>query len=47
MRGISTITTFIVIKNDKDVLWIPVLDIIASIIAIILVYKVYIVCKCK
>ena len=40
MRGISTITTFIVIKNDKDVLWIPVLDIIASIIAIILVYKV-------
>lgn len=35
MKSISTILTFIVIKNDSDLVLIPVLDITSSIIAII------------
>lgn len=37
MRGISTLFTFILVKNDSDILWIPVLDIIGSSISIVLV----------
>lgn len=37
MKSISTILTFIFVKNDSDILWIPILDILGSFIAIILV----------
>lgn len=37
MRCISTVLTFIFVKSDTDVLWIPILDIIASFVAILLV----------
>lgn len=41
MKVISTILTFILVKNDSDLLLIPILDILSSFIAIILVlYKV-------
>lgn len=40
MRGISTIFTFVFVKNNNDILWIPILDSIASIIAIAFVYRV-------
>lgn len=38
MRGIATILTFFMVKDDSDLLWIPVLDIIGSLIAIVLVW---------
>lgn len=38
MKIISTIFTFILIKNDGDVLLIPILDIISSFIAVLLVF---------
>lgn len=38
MKVISTVLTFVFIKNDSNLLWIPVLDIISSFIAIILVF---------
>lgn len=34
MKGISTTLTFFCVKSDSDILWIPLLDIISSIIAI-------------
>ena len=37
MKVISTVLTFVFIKNDSNLLWIPVLDIISSFIAIVLV----------
>ncbi len=37
MRGISALLTFIFVKEDKDILWIPVLDILGSLVAICLV----------
>ena len=37
MKGIATALTFVFVHQDIDVLWIPVLDIIGSIIAIIFV----------
>lgn len=41
MKVISTILTFILVKNDSDLLLMPILDILSSFIAIILVlYKV-------
>ncbi len=40
MRGISTATTFVLIKENDDILWIPLLDCLASIVAIVLIYKV-------
>lgn len=39
MKGISTLFTFVVVKSDVDILWIPILEIIGSFIAIILVIK--------
>lgn len=38
MKVISTILTFVLIKNDSDLLLIPILEILSSIFAIILVY---------
>lgn len=37
MKGISTVLTFLLVKDDQDILWIPVLDIISSCFAIIFV----------
>lgn len=37
MRGISALLTFIFVKEDKDILWIPALDILGSLVAIGLV----------
>lgn len=37
MRGIATVLTFVFVKNDASVLWIPILDIVGSLVAIILV----------
>lgn len=38
MKGLSTVLTFLFVKNDTNVLWIPTLDIIGSLLAIILVF---------
>lgn len=38
MKSISTILTFILVKNDNDLLWIPILDIIGSLVAVVLVF---------
>lgn len=38
MKTISTVLTFFFIKNDSDVLWIPILDILSSGVAIALVF---------
>ena len=38
MKAISTIFTFFLIKNDSNVLLIPILDIISSFIAVVLVF---------
>lgn len=38
MKSLSTLLTFVLIKNDGNVLWIPLLDIISSLIAILLVF---------
>ena len=37
MRSVSTIFTFVLVKNDIDILWIPILDIVGSVFAIVLV----------
>jgi polysaccharide transporter len=39
MKLIATVFTFAFIKNDADIIWIPILDIIGSLVAIILVWK--------
>ena len=38
MKGLSTFFTFIFVKNDSHILWIPGLDFITSLIAVIFVY---------
>ena len=38
MKTISTILTFLLIKNDSNILFIPILDILSSVIAILLVF---------
>jgi PST family polysaccharide transporter len=38
MRGIATALTFVFVKNDSDIIWIPILDMIGSLVAIILVF---------
>lgn len=38
MKGIATILTFVFVKSDADLLWIPLLDIIGSLVAIIWVW---------
>lgn len=37
MRGIAALLTFVFVKSDADILWIPVLNILSSLLAIILV----------
>lgn len=37
MKGIAAVLTFILVKQDADILFIPILDIIGSLVAIILV----------
>ena len=39
MKSLSTILTFVFVKNNSDILWIPILDIIGSILAVLLVMK--------
>lgn len=39
MRGIATLLTFVAVRNDGDVLFIPVLDLIGSFVAVGLVLK--------
>ena len=34
MKGFATLFTFLIVKSDKDILWIPVLDILGSLISI-------------
>lgn len=41
MKTISTLLTFVLIKNDSNVILIPIMDIISSTIAVILVYFEY------
>lgn len=38
MKAISTILTVLFVKNDSDVLWIPILDILGSVVAVLLVF---------
>ena len=38
MRGIATLLTFVVVRSDADILWIPILNIIGSLVAIVLVW---------
>ena len=38
MRGIATALTFLFVHSDKDILWIPIIDSIGTIVAIILVW---------
>lgn len=38
MKGLATVLTFLFVRNDSDVIWIPLLDILGSFIAIILVF---------
>ncbi len=37
MKSISTLFTFVFVHNDADIIWIPVLDIIASLAAVVLI----------
>lgn len=37
MKILSTVFTFILVKNDNTIMWIPILDIIASILAIAMI----------
>ena len=37
MRGISTVLTFLFVHDDTDILWIPILDILGSLVAVMLV----------
>lgn len=37
MKGLATALTFVFVHNDSDILWIPILDIMGSVIAILLV----------
>lgn len=38
MKSISTVLTFIFVRNDSDIIWIPILDILGSSVAIMLVF---------
>ncbi|MBR4682671.1 MAG: oligosaccharide flippase family protein [Elusimicrobiaceae bacterium] len=38
MKGISTALTFVVVHSDADLLYIPILDIVSSAVALILIY---------
>lgn len=39
MKGISTVLTFFCVKNNSDLLWIPILDILGTLIAIIWIFS--------
>lgn len=39
MRSISTVFTFVLIKGDSDILWIPILDIIGVSAAVLFVFR--------
>lgn len=39
MKSVSAALTFMFVKSDADILWIPVLDIIGSLVAIALVFR--------
>ena len=38
MRTIATVFTFVFVRSDSDMMWIPCLDIIGSVVAIVLVF---------
>lgn len=38
MRGVAALLTFVFVKSDADILWIPILSIVGSLLAIILVW---------
>lgn len=38
MKSISTLLTFVFVHSDADVLWIPILDVLSSLVAIIFVF---------
>ena len=38
MRSIAAALTFLVVKSDSDMMWIPILDIIGSVVAVALVF---------
>ena len=38
MKGIATALTFVFVHNDGDIMWIPVLDILGSLVAVVLVW---------
>lgn len=38
MRGIATLMTFVMIHKDTQILWIPILDIVGSLLAVMLVW---------
>lgn len=39
MKGIATALTFVFVHNDRQILWIPILDIIGSLVAVAMVAK--------
>lgn len=39
MKGMAAVLTFLCVKSDADIMWIPLLDIIGSLVAILLVLK--------
>lgn len=39
MRSLATALTFVFVKSDADILWIPILDILGSLVAIFLVFS--------
>lgn len=39
MKGLAAVLTFLCVKSDVDIMWIPLLDIAGSLVAIILVLK--------
>lgn len=38
MKGISTALTFVFVHSDKDILWIPILDVLGTLVSLILVW---------
>ena len=38
MRGVAALLTFVFVKSDADILWIPILNILGSLLAIVLVW---------
>ena len=39
MKGLATLLTFVFVKGDQDIIWIPILDIIGTALAIVLVVR--------